>query len=52
MTTEKQNARNIRLLIAEAEKAMNGDSNDSEHEALYNLVKELKAQGLGEAEAS
>lgn len=35
----------LTTLIRNAEKAMEGDSNDAEHEALFALVEHLKAEG-------
>ena len=42
----------LRHLLAIGKKALRGDSNDAEHDALYHIVEELKtiqAQGKPEA---
>ena len=44
----------LRHLLAIGKKALKGDSNDAEHDALYEIVEELKtirAQGTAEAAA-
>ena len=44
----------LRYLLAVGNKALRGDSNDAEHDALYEIVEELKtirAQGTAEAAA-
>ncbi len=40
----KQNAPDLAKLLKRAEKALEGDSNDAEHDALYDLVEALKVQ--------
>ena len=43
----------LRHLLAIGKKALKGDSNDAEHDALYEIVEELKSiqvQGKAEAE--
>lgn len=42
----------LRHLIAVGNKALRGDSNDDEHDALYHIVEQLKTiQEQGKAEA-
>ncbi|MFO1490743.1 MAG: hypothetical protein U1F77_01945 [Kiritimatiellia bacterium] len=43
----------LRHLLAIGKKALRGDSNDTEHDALYEIVEELKTiQAQGKTEAA